>query len=127
LVLFEPSQLWRVSNMKKFLVPAVTLAFLFLGAPGESQTPLPASPTVKLTAEQEHVIKEIVLKDFNFPKVAVKEFKVGDPAPADAQLQAFPEPVASKVSSVKSHKFFLAGDRIVIVDPKDNTVADVIQ
>lgn len=105
---------------------AVALAFLLVTAEGETQSAIPPSPTVKLTAEQDHIIKEIVLKDFNFPKAAPGDFKVGDAPPADAQLQDFPEAVASRVSAVKSHKFFVSGERIVVVDPKDRKIADVI-
>jgi len=35
--------------------------------------------------------------------------------------------VAQKVPQVKSHRFFLTAQQIVIVDPKDNKVADVIK
>jgi len=112
--------------MNKLLFPLALVGFLFVSAEVRTQTPLPPSPTVKLTAEQDHIIKEIVLKDFNFPKAAAAEYKVGDAAPGNVELQSFPEPVASKVSPVKSHKFFVSGDKIVVVDPKDNKIADVI-
>ena len=113
--------------MKKLLFSMVMATALFVSAEVRPQSPMPPTPTVKLTAEQDHIIKEIVLKDFNFPKAAAADFKVGDAAPGDVQLQNFPETVASKVSSVKAHKFFLSGDKIVVVDPKDNKVADVIE
>ncbi len=115
--------------MKPLLFPVALAAFLLVSAEVRPQTQpaIPPSPTVKLTAEQDHVIKEIVLKDFNFPKAAAADYKVGDAAPGDVALQPFPELVASKVASVKSHKFFLSGDKIVIVDPKDNRIADVIE
>jgi hypothetical protein len=38
-----------------------------------------------------------------------------------------PTDVAAKVPQVKTHRFFIAGEQIVIVDPKDNKVADVIK
>jgi hypothetical protein len=38
-----------------------------------------------------------------------------------------PDAVAQKVPQVKAHKFFVAKDEIVIVDPKDNTVAELIK
>jgi hypothetical protein len=31
------------------------------------------------------------------------------------------------VPSLKSHSFFVKGDQVVVVDPKDNTIADVVK
>lgn len=83
--------------------------------------------TIKLTAEDTHTIKEIVLKETNAPRVAAGDYKIGDQAPANAELRAFPSMVADKVSAVKSHRFFVSGERIFVVDPKDNKIADVIE
>jgi hypothetical protein len=38
-----------------------------------------------------------------------------------------PSDVGQKVPQVKAHRFFLTAQQIVIVDPKDNKVADVIK
>lgn len=83
--------------------------------------------TVRLTAEDTHTIKEIVLKEMNIPKVAAGDYKIGDQAPATAQLVAFPAQISDKISAVKSHRFFVSGEKIVVVDPKDNRIADVIE
>ena len=82
---------------------------------------------IKLTAEDTHTIKEIVLKESNFPRTAAADYKVGDAAPADVSLQSFPQVVAEKISATKSHKFFLSGNKVVVVDPKDNKIAEVIE
>ena len=37
------------------------------------------------------------------------------------------ERVGNKVPQIKSHEFFVKGNRVVIVSPKDNTIADVIE
>jgi len=42
-------------------------------------------------------------------------------------LQPMPADIAQKVPQVKSHTFFVTDEQIVIVDPKDNKVADVIK
>jgi Protein of unknown function (DUF1236) len=52
---------------------------------------------------------------------------VGDPIPATVKLQPMPADIAQKVPQVKSHTFFITDEQIVIVDPKDNKVADVIK
>ena len=82
---------------------------------------------IKLTAEDTHTIKEIVLKEMKAPKVAVGDYKIGDHAPEGAQLHAFPPLVADKVSAIKSHRFFVSGEKVFVVDPKDNTIAEIIE
>jgi uncharacterized protein DUF1236 len=52
---------------------------------------------------------------------------VGDPIPAGVTPQPMPADVGQKVPQVKAHRFFLTADEIVIVDPKDNKVAEVIK
>ena len=83
--------------------------------------------TVRLTAEDMHTIKEIVLKDMTTPKVAAGDYKIGDQAPTGAQLQAFPAQIGDKISAIKTHRFFVSGQKIVVVDPKDNKIAEIIE
>ena len=52
---------------------------------------------------------------------------VGEPIAQNIRLQPMPDAVAQKVPQVKAHKFFVANGEIVIVDPKDNTVAERIK
>jgi hypothetical protein len=97
------------------------IALFCLGASAFAQT-----ATIKLTAEDTHIIKEIVLKEQNFPRTAPADYKVGDEAPAGVSLQSFPQVVAEKISAAKSHKFFLSGDKVVVVDTK-NKIAEIIE
>ena len=114
--------------MRKLIIPLCLFGLLFINIEvGAQQPPIPPAPTVRLTLEQTHTIKEIILKDYKFPKVADAAFKVGDKAPANVELESFPELVGEKVSAIKSHKFFISGAKIVIIDVKDNTVAEVIE
>src|SRR5262245_26210457 len=97
------------------------LALCGFGAVAFAQT-----ATIKLTAEDTHTIKEIVLKEQNFPRTAPADYTVGDEAPAGVSLQSFPPVVAEKISATRSHKFFLSGNKVVVVDTK-NKIADVIE
>lgn len=97
------------------------IALFSLGVTAFAQT-----ATIKLTAEDTHTIKEIVLKEQNFPRTAPADYKVGDEAPTSVSLQSFPQVVADKISATKSHKFFLSGDKVVVVDTK-NKIAEVIE
>jgi hypothetical protein len=85
------------------------------------------TPTVKLTAEQHHVIKEIVLKDMNVAKATGNTpSTVGATVPENVQLHQFPPEIANRIPQVRSHVFFVKEDHVYIVSPKDKTIADVI-
>jgi hypothetical protein len=47
--------------------------------------------------------------------------------PQGVAPQPMPSDVARKVPQVKAHSYFLTAQQIVIVDPKDNRVAEVIE
>jgi hypothetical protein len=100
------------------------LSFMVFSAIGAAQAQM---ATVRLTAEDTHTIKEIVLKDMQTPKVAAGDYKIGDQAPANAALQPFPAQISDKISAIKAHRFFVSDQKIVVVDPKDNKIAEIIE
>ena len=111
---------------------AVALILSCLGTASYAQTPPPQEPVttshkLNLTLEQRYVIKEIV-KDMK-TESARAEFApaVGDPIPATVKLQPMPADILRKVPQVKTHMFFITDEQIVIVDPKDNKVAEIIK
>jgi hypothetical protein len=106
------------------LMLAVVAAVLAILTFGDARAQM---ARIKLTAEDTHTIKEIVLKEMRTPRAAAGDYKIGDQAPADAELLAFPPLIAEKVSAVKSHRFFVSGQKVFVVDPKDNTIAEVIE
>ena len=107
--------------MRKLLLPfVISSALAMSGAHAQMAK-------IKLTAEDTHTIKEIVLKDMQPPKAAAGNYKIGDQAPTGVELQAFPAQISDKISAVKSHRFFVSGQKIMVVDPKDNTIAEVIE
>src|SRR4051812_10746459 len=115
--------------MRKLCI-AVTAA-LILSAPvalgqAPTETPLPPASSVNLSLEQRHTIKEFV-KDLHLPKVATNfPVTIGATVPRSVALQAMPPQLGSKVPQVKSHRLFVTGDRIVLVNPNDARIADVI-
>jgi hypothetical protein len=118
----------------------VTAAVLMLVLPVEAQVPAVApstapvvkpQETVNLTMEQRHVIKEIILKDLKVTEPADQAAKVptkvGDTVPAGIPLQPMPVEVSAKIPQIKSHSFLVKDDKVVIIDPKDNKVAALIE
>jgi hypothetical protein len=96
-------------------------------AQSPSQEPAAISPKLNLTLEQRHVIREIIKDMKTEPAAGEVQAAVGDQIPQNINLRPMPSDVAQKVPQVKTHRFFVAGGQIVIVDPKDNMVAEVIK
>jgi hypothetical protein len=112
--------------------PAVrVLPELIRAANAEGVAPETAPPatarTINITAEQRHIIKEIVLKAPNVEKVpADVDVTVGSIVPSTVAVQTFPTDVSTKVPQVKAHTFFVQGDKVIIVNPIDNKIAEVV-
>jgi hypothetical protein len=84
------------------------------------------TPRLNLTLEQRHVIKEWI-KDMKIePAAAPARAEVGEAVPQDAKLQAMPTEIGRKVPQIKAHQFLYTAESILIVDPKDHKVAEVI-
>ena len=60
------------------------------------------------------------------PAAAPARSEVGEAVPQDAKLQAMPTEIGRKVPQVKAHQFLYTADSILIVDPKDHKVAEII-
>ena len=112
-------------------ISVVVLAVGLSGAAHVAQSPsddrrLISRRSIRLTAEQEYVIRENV-KDVRGGQVAQNIVpKVGEKIPPDVELHSFPLLVNDKIPQVKTFKFFVTKDQIVLVSPQ-KTVADVIR
>ena len=85
------------------------------------------APRLTLTAEQEYIIREIVLKDLDVQKEDSAPETIGDVVPDDVKLHPLPPYVTQKVPQARSHSFFVKDDEIILVSPSDRRVADVIK
>lgn len=123
------------SRITRFLAVAVAVAGLIaLDASGKNvnaQTNAPPAvapaPRLKLTAEQEYIIREILLKDTNVQKENSAPETVGDAVPDDVKLYPLPPEVIQKVPQARSHMFFVKDDEVILVSSSDRRVADVIK
>ena len=118
--------------MKSRIVLAVPATVLFLMTSFvDAQTP--AEPetggtrTVNLTMEQRHIIKEFV-SDLKVEKApAGVKVSVGEQVSDNVRLQALPAEVGQKVPQVRSHMLFVSQDRVVLVDPSNKKISEVIE
>jgi hypothetical protein len=94
-------------------------------APTESE---PSTPTIKLTMDDRHVLKENLLKSAKSEGSAEQtDIERGSRVPASIPLQRFPDDIGSKIPQVRSHVFFVAGQSIVIVEPQQRTIVEVVK
>jgi len=120
------------------ILAGMTAAVLTLVLPVEAQVPSTApvvkpADSVNLTMEQRHVIKEIIIKDMKIAEPqdqaanAKVPTQVGDTVPSGIPLQPMPVEVSAKVPQLKAHSFLVKNDKVIIIDPKDNKVAALIE
>jgi Protein of unknown function (DUF1236) len=91
-----------------------------------AQDPLVTFPKLNLTLEQRYIVKEII-KDMKIEPAPAKVQAVGDQVPDNIRLQPIPSDVAQKAPQIRTYRFFVTDKQIVIVDPKDNKVAEIIK
>jgi hypothetical protein len=88
---------------------------------------LPTAPKLNLSLEQRHTIREFIKDVKGGATSRDVQASIGDAVPQDVSLQPMPADVGRKVPQVRSHRFFITGQQIVLVDPTNNKVADVIK
>ena len=94
-------------------------------APTDKREPIPRR-SIQLSAQQGYVIKEN-LKDMHIEQVpGTNEIRIGDKVPPNIGLHAFPPLVIEKVPQVKTYKFFITENQIVVVS-QQNLIADIIK
>jgi hypothetical protein len=101
-------------------------------APGHAQqTPNPEVPatarTVNLTLEQRHVIRELV-RDLKIAQSSDdSKVAAGDEVPGKVTLHPIPPLIGQKVPQIKAHRFYVTQSQVVIVDPQDQKIVEVIE
>jgi hypothetical protein len=117
--------------MRRSCLPAAAIVAVLAAFPAHAQAPIEkerpgAASTVKLTLEQRHVIRELVRELKTKSATVEGKLTAGDAVPKGVESQPMPPLVGSKVPQVKAHRFFVTGEQIAIVDPKVNTIVEVI-
>jgi Protein of unknown function (DUF1236) len=90
--------------------------------------PVITKRSVNLNEEDRHTIREIVLKDRKVQKTPENaKVVIGEVVPQGVNLQPMPDDVTRKVPQLKNNTYFVMGEEVVIVEPKDNTVAEIVK
>lgn len=84
--------------------------------------------SVNLTEENRHIIREIVLKGSKVsPDIGTAKPQIGDIVPTSVTTYDFPEEVSGKIAALKSYRYFIKDDSVIIVDAGESKVADVVK
>jgi hypothetical protein len=107
-------------------IAIVAPVFAVFGSDLYAQSLPERSPKVNLTVEQRHIVKELV-KDLKVQAVTTDApTAIGDKVPERVVAQPIPVEVAQRVPQVRLYAFYIKGNDIVLVDPKNRTITDVI-
>ena len=116
--------------MAKAAVKSLVIAAWLVATTAHAQTPMQkettASTTLNLTLEQRHMIRELI-KELKIEPSAAAPATIGQVISPQATVRPVPGTVGEKVPQIKAHQFVYTAQSILIVDPKDNTVAEVIE
>lgn len=114
------------------LIISATIAANAQQSPGPShlhdplQTPEGGS-VLKLTAEEKHTILENVDSSrISTGTLGLGALTEGEPSPSNATLLKFDGIVTQKISKLSGHTYFLAENKVVVVD-RQNRIAAVIE
>jgi hypothetical protein len=92
----------------------------------EPQTRVVVQP-LELTPAQRTVIYQTIVRERTAPATGV-EIRVGARVPETVQLRAVPEAVAVEVPTIRTYRYMMVNNRVVLVDPATSTVvAEIIE
>jgi len=119
-------------------LPLLVAAAMLLASAGVGPAQPPANPptnpgvpagtrTINLSLEQRHVIRELIKEAKVAESPVGSKVSPGDDVPDKVELHPIPALVGQKVPQIKAHRFYVAEGRIVIVDPQESKVVEVIE
>jgi hypothetical protein len=117
--------------MKRAVLASMVVVTLSVGgaiaqAPPTNNKEVIPPRSIQLSAQQDYIIKEN-LKGIHVEQVArIDEIRIGDKVPSNIELHVFPPIIVEKVPQVKTYKFFVAENQIVVVN-QQNLIADIIK
>ncbi len=84
------------------------------------------SSKLQLAPEKRRVIRETVIKEQAAPRCTDLQVSIGAEVPRSLQLRHLPDMVVSEVPEIRSYDFCLSGDDVVLIDPSDYRIVEVI-
>ncbi len=93
--------------------------------PVQTQTIVTEQP-LQLTPVQRRTIYRTIVRERVVQAQPTIEYRVGMRVPPTAQVYTVPEAVAVEVPAIKTYKYMMVNNRVVLVDPATSEVVDEI-
>ena len=89
--------------------------------PVESRTVVTTEP-LQLSPVQRRTIYRTIVRERVSPAQPTVEYRVGARVPESVQLYSVPQEVAVEVPAIRSYKYMVVNDRVVLIDPATSEV-----
>jgi Protein of unknown function (DUF1236) len=93
--------------------------------PVQTQTVVTTEP-LQLTPVQRQTVYRTIVRERVQPAQPTVQYRVGMHVPESAQLYAVPDTVAVDVPAVRTYKYMMVNNRVVLVDPATGEVVGEI-
>src|SRR5512139_1698296 len=91
--------------------------------PVQSRTVVTTEP-LQLTPVQRRTVYRTIVRDRVVPAEPTIEYRVGARVPDRVRLYSVPQEVAVEVPAIRSYKYMVVNNRVVLVDPATSQVVD---
>ena len=91
--------------------------------PVESRTVVTTEP-LELTPVQRRTIYRTIVREHVVPAEPTVEYRVGVRVPDSVRLYSVPQEVAVEVPAIRSYKYMVVNNRVVLVDPATSQVVE---
>ncbi|MGA8968488.1 MAG: DUF1236 domain-containing protein [Pseudolabrys sp.] len=89
--------------------------------PVESRTVVTTEP-LRLTPVQRRTVYRTIVRERITRAQPTVEYRVGTRVPESVQLYSVPQEVAVEVPAIRSYKYMVVNDRVVLIDPATSEV-----
>lgn len=89
--------------------------------PVESRTVVTTEP-LRLTPVQRRTVYRTIVRERITRAQPTVEYRVGARVPESVQLYSVPQEVAVEVPAIRSYKYMVVNDRVVLIDPATSEV-----
>jgi len=90
--------------------------------PATTGTVVTTTEPLELTPVQRQTIYRTIVRERPAPAQSTVEYRVGTRIPERSTLYAVPQEVAVEVPAIRSYKYMVVNDRVLLVDPATSQV-----
>jgi hypothetical protein len=81
---------------------------------------------IRVSADDRQTIRTVVLRDRSCHEEFRLDFSIGIPLPRSVHVCDFPDTLVSEVPAIRSYRYVVRGDDVVVVDPDESRIVEVI-